>query len=537
MLIDAIRFLLDHLPLLLLVSPLIFWAYRELHTPRQWRIAMIAVSALALIVSGVFLASFYPNATRYVWSAGRLAPAAAWVRGYRLYYPVGVGPVLVQMYGPVSAMVYVPAAMAHDPTVAIMIGAAINTLCYFLPAAWFLRRCGRGQSGAIILAAFAAFALISSRQFVLQMTATLVTIDAPAIGLATCAMAVMVAAPREKLGRAGAISGVFAALSAWTKLTTAPVVIALCVYALLIARPRDAVRFILCMAAAGIAVSGIFLLWFGTEMIFHNLIVPSRQPWEYGFLGRWRAYQRVLWLMWQYSLPASVIMIAAILLRPQWPGIFGDAGREWAAHNPWLLPLIAMIAIFPTSSLAYVKVGGIWNNAAACTYMALLTAVSSLLAASAPLSQGSLTRMNRIARVALASMLVLGCWIDAREWGRLTQRNSLWSSLPDNDHETAYRYAIKHPGQVYFPSYPLSTLLAEDKAYHFAAGIDDLDRAGFPLTDEHLRRELPQDLRAILIRAGAPRPPMLDRLPEFDQAGEVPDMPGWIVLTRQGNLP
>jgi hypothetical protein len=80
-------------------------------------------------------------------------------------------------------------------------------------------------------------------------------------------------------------------------------------------------------------------------------------------------------------------------------------------------------------------------------------------------------------------------------------------------------------------------LLADNKAYHFSAGIDDLDRAGFPLTQEHLRRELPQELGAILIRAGAPRPPMLDRLPEFNQSSEVPDMPGWIVLTRDGNPP
>lgn len=535
-LIDFFRFILVYLPAILLAVPVMVWAYLELKTDRAWSHLFVVVSSLALAIALVMVAANFPVSTQYIWSGARLAPAIAWVKGYDLYYPVDRGPVLVQMYGPVSAFVYVPTALMAHPTTAILLGACINLLLYFLPALWFVACCRRRQSWPVLFAAMVGFILISSRQFVLAATATLVTIDAPALGLAACGMALLARGEVGKSWRLGFQCGTFAALCAWTKLTFAPVGVAMAVYVLMTARPRDALRFIAALAIAGGVVTGVFIAWFGPELLVQNIVVPSKQSWEWPQLTPPAALLRGVYYMWKDAWPLDWIVLVAVILGMIGPWPRAATFRDWVKANPWLLPLLAAILVFPTSLLARVKIGGIWNNVSASGYFALLAAVCALMSR-AETGNEPLPAANRVARVALLTLLAFGCWIDRESIGKTADGLAMWSHLDENDHERFYRLTAEHPGEVYVPNFPLSSLMSEGRLYHFSAGVDSLAWAGYPMSEEHFRAWLPQKLKAILVFRYATPPFLMERFPDFDQDANVPSIPLWKAMTRDGHFP
>src|SRR5207245_4082445 len=85
------------------------------------------------------------RASLFAWNAARLAPTFALAHGYRLYYGPNSGPVLDTIYGPVTALIYLPATLAHLPTDAVIIGSVVSSVLYFGPVAWlFVWEPGRG---------------------------------------------------------------------------------------------------------------------------------------------------------------------------------------------------------------------------------------------------------------------------------------------------------------------------------------------------------------------------------------------------------
>src|SRR5215471_10806466 len=89
-------------------------AYRWRATIRIWSweerlggcvVAAAALSLVLLAVHGVL------GMVGMNWNAARLAPTFALVRGYRLYYPAESGPILDHVYGPVSALAFLPATI------------------------------------------------------------------------------------------------------------------------------------------------------------------------------------------------------------------------------------------------------------------------------------------------------------------------------------------------------------------------------------------------------------------------------------------
>ena len=60
--------------------------------------------------------------TANVWNDIRLAPTAALLQGYRMYYMPGEGPMLGHIYGPVAPLAYLPALLWSTPAAAIRAG-------------------------------------------------------------------------------------------------------------------------------------------------------------------------------------------------------------------------------------------------------------------------------------------------------------------------------------------------------------------------------------------------------------------------------
>lgn len=538
-LIDLFRWFLKFLPLFALGLPLAYWAYRELDSERRWRMALRVLLMAAIPCALLFLANGYPDSTRYIWSAGRLVPTVAWMKGYKLYSFLNEGPVFVQMYGPVSAILYLPAALAQSPTAQMLIAVVINSLVYFVPGILFLLAHRNRQARIFCTAAIVLFILVSSRVFVLNITATLVTIDAPAIGMATLAFAALAKTQATRPIRDGLMCGSLIALAAWTKWTIAPAVGAMMIYSLLLLPIRRAMVFIGSMALAGLVISGLFILWFTPAVLLQTIVVPSRQPWQWPLLTRPRAYLRAIEWIGHDSMPVGWILLGVILLQIRRPRLDWPHIRAWTAENPWLMPCMAAVLVLPTSALAYVKIGGIFNNSAMCVYFALLAAASALLSGCGrSVTHGdSIPMRARFARIAMAILLAANCVVDSEDMKDVRRTLPGLLSLHDNDHELLYRYALKYPGEVYIPDFPLSTLDAEGVLYHFGAGLDSLSWAGFAVSDENLIAGMPPNLKAIVFSKGAPQPNMLPRMREFNQRVDIPELPGWAAMTRDGKLP
>jgi hypothetical protein len=102
-----------------------------------------------------------------------------------------------------------------------------------------------------------------------------------------------------------------------------------------------------------------------------------------------------------------------------------------------------------------------------------------------------------------------------------------WRRAWDNENEIAYRYDVQHPGQVYFPWNPLTSLLAEHKLYHFDYGVFDRYLGGAIVTPAHLAQNLPspRPLIAILPQHGVTI--LRTYFPDYVPRPPIADLPNW----------
>jgi hypothetical protein len=78
------------------------------------------------------------------WNDPRLAPVAAWLRGYPLYTPESFGIINGNIYSPLGALAFAPAAMFGDPIVAVIVGSMLSLLMNLSPAVGALILWSRG---------------------------------------------------------------------------------------------------------------------------------------------------------------------------------------------------------------------------------------------------------------------------------------------------------------------------------------------------------------------------------------------------------
>jgi hypothetical protein len=57
--------------------------------------------------------------------------------------------------------------------------------------------------------------------------------------------------------------------------------------------------------------------------------------------------------------------------------------------------------------------------------------------------------------------------------------------------EEVYNFSRSHPGQIYFPQFPLTILMAEGHLYDFSWGLSDRRAAGHPVSDAQFRKDTP----------------------------------------------
>jgi hypothetical protein len=191
----------------------------------------------------------------------------------------------------------------------------------------------------------------------------------------------------------------------------------------------------------------------------------------------------------------------------------------------YVLPGLAALFLLPTSFLGFVKVGGDVNNM--FTIYFLVVATSLVLTEESLFQQSALLK-----RVALQSLLVLSVLLTSVASLRIRDVRSL-CTLQDNPQQQAYFFALHHPEEAYFPWNPLSTLMADGKAYHVGYSVYDRRMAGFKPSEQHIRSYLPSHLKYIAqTDPHGEDSAIMDYLPEFKHRVELAELPGWIVYTH-----
>jgi hypothetical protein len=499
------------------------WIHRRLSARsavERWLAALVPLAAVAV---GDRMLAVVADAAYANWNASRLSPALMLLQGHPLYTTLEAGVINEFLYGPVTALAYVPAALASSPAPALFAGAFIALLAFFGPMAW-LHRSDPDLRGAAWAASFLCFCLAAFQLGSLSEAGGLIHADAPALGLAACACACLLRRGRGDLDPMLVLAALLAALSVWTKQTLAPVVLALPAYLWLVDGPRRAFRFTLLMGAVGLVVSATFVAVFGFDGLFLNMFaIPSQAGFKSDHLGSpWISVIGSLRrLLAEICWPLAAIALVALLRRSR-----GEAAPLFERERSWTLLLLVALFEVPTSLSGDAKIGGSANSHAPTTYFALGAASLCLGGAAA-----GATRAARAALVLVLAGLTASAVAGSAAAGRFdatVDRLRGWRASP---FETAAAFARAHPGEAYFPVTPLVSLYAEGALYHHYLGIVDRLVAGYETSPARVRAHVPPRVRFVIFPRDQAAPPFL---PGYHRGVRISALPDWNVFAEGG---
>ncbi|MCP4664358.1 MAG: hypothetical protein GY856_53925 [bacterium] len=453
------------------------------------------------------------------WDSARVAPSVALTCGYDLYYGAESGPIMTTHYGPVKALLYLPAALASTPTAAIMIAGTLNVLIVLVPLLLFHLRGNWAEPPARTIG-LAGFVFSASALLIAEPTRMMVTrvhVDAPAVGLGLLSCFLLLVPGERPNRRRLASAAACAVLATWSKQIEVPLILAQAAFLGWACGRRVMWSYIAWSALLGAVVSASFLAVFGLENMRFNLVtLPSRILGH----GDWTEFSAgFLELLTRSSFLLLILFLA--LRRIQRSPAGGERRPIFA--TPWALPVTVAVFLAPTSVLSRVIHGGDPNSYHSFFY---LLVAASLILTHFEVTGSSGHRRRNGARVLF--LLAAGALCLAPE---LALPRHLFP-LRDNPQQEAYEFARKHPEEAFFPWNPLSTLLADGKLYHFDYTMNFRKVAGFSPSDAHVREHVPRRIRYVIYHRSYYQKSALQFLPEFTHEQSLDELPDWIVTTR-----
>jgi hypothetical protein len=418
----------------------------------------------------------------------RLAPTFAVAHGYRLYYGPDQGPVLSTIYGPITALAYTPALLASTPMAAERLATAVAIVLFFFPMFLLSSQAGglsNWQTCASVLGLAAALTFLSPS---LSASSVLIHADAPA--LAAGAVACWLSRVTTRLSaRRAILAGVFASLAIMSKQNMLPLSIALGLWWLFLSW-----KYVFAFAA-GAAVS-MLAVWAVILRLSSSLSaawfnwfqIPLHQPYDKTLF--FPITDSLVRTMLLYLLPIGAMLGVYFQARAK-------AGWKARFNSLSILFLWAGLWLVPTSVAGRIKAGGAENALSPAIYFfalaCLLELAPYLSAASADDSRA------RLALVALA--ILLGTYVIFRlpENVYLTLKKSAQTPT-----EEVYRFSRSHPGQVYFPQFPLAILMAEGRLYDFSWGLSDRRAAGHPVPEAQFLADTPSSTNKMALTPWVP---------------------------------
>ena len=271
-------------------------------------------------------------------------------------------------------------------------------------------------------------------------------------------------------------------------------------------------QYVVLVAVIGAMCTAIFVGWFGRPMFFNTVEIVSHHAWyRPGITGLAAVLWSFLVGVRDVVLGGTALLILVLVLsrRDREPA-------PWA--RAWAAPLFAALLLLPTGALGANKIGGEPSSFHSLYY--LIAGIAALL-----VDLGRRGPRLCLLGWGFCALAVVAAWQSGLCTPRST-RSSLW----DNNEQLAYEFALRHPGEAYFPWQPLASLLAEGRLYHFEYGMFDRFLAGYDPTSEHVRACVPPRLRWLVGRT--PLWTFSHFFPEYSEQTELKELPGWIVRSR-----
>lgn len=483
---------------------------------------------LLLTAVALFLIACYRVLETPFWNynGSRLMPSFAVARGIDYYVLPHQGPLYCSLYGPLISLVYLPATLLSSPNGAVLAGSLITALLCFSAAAFlhFAPYGGRFNRTSVLGFLTAGFLMCYLEP--LKYACFAIHADGP--GLACGAVACGALYFRTAGNRwALPVSALFAVLAIFCKQTFLPISLALLAYTVASGGWRTARRYFLWLAAAGIALGAIALGTVGPERLYHCLLwVPAHHPWneDSGLVAMIQAMRSFIRLSLVVLVPLAAC--GAYFLSECRPN--RDRMRLFAATRCSPL-LIVGIAMLPSAIAGRAKAGGDINSFS----LALFFLTCGLTVMLADIASGMEPVFRRLAATVLVAMLALPLISEAALIPRLPAKAR---ELPQAGQNVAFEYLRSHPGEAYFPWFPIAHYFAEHRFRHYAFGIADRLMAGEPVSVEDFRAYIPANPRIVAFSSdGTPEVvgfDLMDYLPEYRCCTNDAALPGWRVYRK-----
>jgi hypothetical protein len=395
-----------------------------------------------------------------LWNELRLEPSFLVASGGKLYPAPGTGPVTTWIYGPIPALLYLPATLGRNAAEALMTAAGINLLivvgtvvlaCATWPAptGWRVTRSQRVVSILLCLAIWPA----SSLQYIQADNAAVM------LGLLGNLLLVGTSGHRSPTRWLAALATI-AAIGC--KQTGAGVLIAQIAWLGWNEGWSSAVRHSLRALACGVGFAGAFIVAFGREGLWLHLVaIPSQLPWAPSPFARFRELAPHL---------AVHILAPAIF-------ILLYHRRAFARGSALSLATLSWLTALPLGLAAIFKIGGTINSLHGLLYLlppALVTWWSYRRDAVDHVCRTSM------AAAALGIAVIRLTISPAPSWSPITAHLRQGDAL-----------AAQLPGEVWFPWNPLITYYREGRLDHVEDGLQVHLLAGLPLSAEEITAFLP----------------------------------------------
>ncbi|HXM41399.1 MAG TPA: hypothetical protein VN924_09110 [Bryobacteraceae bacterium] len=466
-----------------------------------------------------------------LWSfnGSRLMPSFALARGVNYYVlsPPG-GPLYNSLYGPLVAVIYLPATLFHSPNSAVLAGSAITIVLCFSAAAFLHFAPFKPGRGPVDGLAFLTAGFLMCYLEPLKYSCFNIHADGPGLAFSAVACAALCYRGPEKWRAGLPVSALCAVLSIFCKQTFLPVPFALLIYLWAVEGRAQAVRYLLWLMVVGALAGGAAMFAAGPANLYHCLIwVPAHHPWNdsshiVSAIQAMRSFIRV-------SMPVPVLLLACAVYLWTSGRLRGPELRALAANRGVPILLVG-IALLPFSIGGRAKAGGDVNSLSFSLFF-LTCGLTVMLADSWRSAQSRSAR-----RVAVSVLVACILPLAISEAPLALDIRASARRVPHAAQAAAFDYLNRHPGGAYFPWFPIAHYYAEREFRHYAFGIVDRLLAGEPVSGAEFQAYVPRNPAVIAFAADGTRElfgyDLMNYMPEYSRLVNDPELPGWLVYTR-----
>jgi hypothetical protein len=455
----------------------------RLHAVVRLLLAGLFAFAAVLVVLAVLRGS------KVVYNEMRGAPTLGILHGMPVYQIAVKDVSFCVLYGPLTYLFYLPAALFNNPHSYFLVASCVSFLVYCLPLGLFLIHMRGVQNGFWMGLLFAStFLLFTLNSASLTYSSMNFTADAPTLGFAGLACTILFFYDGRRPWLDTALIAIFACCALGSKQNMALFVVALPLFGLIYYGREFTMRLIVCIGAGlALTLSVIWAVYRDLSAVyFNNVLVPRHFP-----------------IQWEnVSIPIELLISQTVLLLFALGCLLTiafssthDFARGFGRGQLGRVVLFFAVALglAPFSIMGAVFWGGSANALSPTIYFGLLTllALSHVLLIEQPLTREWHGRGSAFAILVLFAALHFP--LLAKTLGPYPVRFALRQSSSD----IAYRYSLEHPGEVYFPFNQVSVFFAEHKFYHADWGLGDLLLGKVTFSDEEVRQHIPPTARYV----------------------------------------